>query len=128
MAKNTNIDYSSYKNNYSNEEFDEKITKFAKKLGLKAVYMAMLLYYSVSDTSVSLTNKAIIYGALGYFILPTDMIPDFLPGMGFTDDIAVLSATLASIKTTITPAVEEKAKKKLMSIFSWYKGGPLDIV
>lgn len=122
------IDYKSYQNNFSEEKFNEKTTKFAKKIGLKAIYTALLLYYTVFDDKVDIASKAMIYGALGYFILPADIIPDLLPGMGFTDDIAVLSGVLTSIKTSITPEIEEKAKTKLTSIFPWYKGEPLDIL
>jgi uncharacterized membrane protein YkvA (DUF1232 family) len=51
--------------------------------------------------------------ALGYFILPTDIIPDLVVAFGFTDDIAVLLYALSQVADHITPEVKEKASKKL---------------
>ncbi len=42
-------------------------------------------------------------GALAYFILPSDVIPDFIPGMGYTDDASVLAAALAAVRTHLRP-------------------------
>lgn len=121
-----NIDYKSYGKEFSVEGFDEKIANYAKKVGLKAVYMALLLFCAAFNEKTALANRTLILGALGYFILPIDIIPDILP-MGFTDDIAVLSAALSSVRSSITPDIEEKAKMKLKSFFPWYKGESLDI-
>jgi uncharacterized membrane protein YkvA (DUF1232 family) len=49
--------------------------------------------------------------ALAYFVLPTDMIPDFLIGVGFGDDAAVLLATINMVRSHITPAHREAARR-----------------
>jgi uncharacterized membrane protein YkvA (DUF1232 family) len=49
-------------------------------------------------------------GALGYFILPTDLVADFLPVIGFSDDIALISYVIANAVEYITPEITEKAK------------------
>ena len=48
--------------------------------------------------------------ALGYFVLPVDVIPDFVLGLGFTDDIAVLTAAITAVSAHITPAHRLAAK------------------
>ncbi len=53
---------------------------------------AVAAFYSAIDRGTPLAAKATLFGALAYFVLPTDAIPDILPGIGFTDDFAVLLA------------------------------------
>lgn len=53
---------------------------------------AVAAYYSATDPKTSLAVKATLFGALAYFVLPADMVPDFMPALGFTDDLAVLLA------------------------------------
>jgi uncharacterized membrane protein YkvA (DUF1232 family) len=70
-------------------------------------------YYLALDRDVPMKARAIIFGALGYFVLPTDTIPDFILGLGFTDDIAVLTAAITAIRTHLTPAHRLAAKRAL---------------
>ncbi|MGE0501082.1 MAG: YkvA family protein [Rhizobiaceae bacterium] len=70
-------------------------------------------YFLAMDRDTPLKARAIILGALGYFVLPTDSIPDFILGIGFTDDVAVLTAALAAIRTHMTPAHKLAARKAL---------------
>ena len=51
-----------------------------------------------------LRAKGILFAALGYFILPADTIPDMIFGLGFTDDVAVLTAALAAVRAHLKPA------------------------
>ena len=57
-----------------------------------------------------------IYGALGYLILPIDLLPDFLPG-GYTDDVAGLAIAIFKIARNITPEVRAKAQAKVNEWF-----------
>ena len=61
--------------------------------------------------------KAAIYSALGYFILPIDVIPDVTPVVGFSDDLAAIAMALALAQVYITPEIEAQAKERIMSIF-----------
>ena len=83
-------DFMSYANKFSNSEFVEKIARIAKRAGAKLVYVALILYYTLQSDKVSTTDKAIIIGALGYMISPVDVLPDAIPIVGLTDDLAVL--------------------------------------
>lgn len=67
--------------------------------------------------NVSATDKAKICGALGYFILPIDLIPDFIPVAGYTDDLAAIIWALYAVKKNITSEIKQKAKYKLKDWF-----------
>ena len=77
MNKPDNIE--KYQGNYSESGFWNKVKKVALKAGAKVIYVALILYYELADPNVSPKEKAIIIGALGYFILPLDLIPDAIP-------------------------------------------------
>ena len=68
-----------YEKEFSFGKLMSKIKDTAKKAGLKAIYMALLLYYALESPTITMMDKAIIYGALGYFISPIDLVPDILP-------------------------------------------------
>ena len=62
---------------------------------------------------VALRAKGVLIGALAYFILPVDVIPDFILGLGFTDDVTVLAAAIATIRAHMKPRHREQAKEAL---------------
>mgnify|MGYP002672688209 FL=1 len=111
MNKPDNIE--KYQGNYSESGFWNKVKNVAKKAGAKVIYVALILYYELTDPNVSPKEKAIIIGALGYFILPLDLIPDAIPVLGFTDDLAALVAAYSYVKGHLTPEVKLRARKKL---------------
>lgn len=73
-------------------------------------------YYCALDSRTPLRAKAILFAALAYFVLPTDTVPDLLLGIGFTDDIAVLTAALAAIRAHLKPAHREAARASLAEL------------
>lgn len=116
MEKPDNIEQ--YQGNYSESGFWNKVRKVAGKAGAKVIYVALILYYELTDPNVSPKEKAIIIGALGYFILPLDLIPDAIPVAGFTDDLAALVAAYSYVKGHLTPEVKLRARSKLSEWFS----------
>ncbi|MES5100836.1 YkvA family protein [Agrobacterium sp. BA1120] len=62
---------------------------------------AAAAYYCAMDRDTPFRAKGILLAALGYFILPFDAVPDIFAVVGFTDDIAVLTAALAMIRAHI---------------------------
>ncbi|HTV70539.1 MAG TPA: YkvA family protein [Rhizobiaceae bacterium] len=70
-------------------------------------------YYVAMDRKTPIRAKGILLAALGYFILPADTIPDFLIGVGFTDDIAVLTAAITAVRAHMKPSHKLAAREAL---------------
>ena len=110
-------DFMSYANKFSQSDFVEKISRIAKRAGAKLVYAALILYYTLQSDKVSKKDKAMIIGALGYMISPLDVMPDAIPIVGLTDDLAVLLYVLKRVWTDIDPEIQAKSKEKLSKWF-----------
>ena len=78
----------------------------------------LTLYYVLRSPSVSTADKAKIYGVLGYFILPFDIVPDLLPMVGYADDISALFWVVNVVWKNITPEVRDQARAKAIEIMS----------
>lgn len=102
---------------YSEEGLWNKIKKYSKKAGSSAIYAVLLLYYVLQKEEVPKKEKALILGALGYFILPLDLIPDVAAGVGYVDDIGALIAALVRVSMYIDADVKNQAKGKLQDWF-----------
>ena len=110
-------DLQKYKNKFSQQNFIEKIQRIAKRAGAKLVYIALILYYLMQSDKVSLKDKAIIIGALGYLISPIDVVPDAIPIAGLADDLAVLLYALGKVWSQVDDNLKDKAKEKLSKWF-----------
>ena len=110
-------DFMKYSGRFSKGEFVEKISRIAKRAGAKLVYAALVLYYTMQSTQVSVKDKAIIIGALGYLISPLDVVPDAIPIAGLGDDLAVLLYVLQKVWVDVSDDVKDKAKSKLSRWF-----------
>lgn len=117
MEKNSLPDFMKYKDGYTSEKFVDKISRVAKRAGAKFVYVSLILYYTLQSDNVSLKDKAIIIGALGYLISPLDIIPDAIPIAGLGDDLAVLLYVLKKVWGDVPESVREKAHAKLSKWF-----------
>ena len=67
-------------------------------------------YYCAIDSNTPRKVKLILFAALAYFVVPTDLVPDFLIHFGFTDDAAVLTAAIATIGGAIKDEHRDQAK------------------
>jgi uncharacterized membrane protein YkvA (DUF1232 family) len=70
-------------------------------------------FYCAFDPLTPIKVKGILLGALAYFIMPIDVIPDVLLGLGFTDDMAVLYTAISMIRSHMTQAHRDRAKDTL---------------
>ena len=70
-------------------------------------------YYCAMDSETPTKVRATLLGALGYFILPIDFIPDFILGLGYTDDAAILAAAISTVAAYIKPKHRRAAKEAL---------------
>lgn len=124
---NMNEDLEKYSSHYDENELWEKLRKFGRKAGIKVTYAALLLYYVLKNPATSSKDRAKIIGALGYFILPIDLIPDFIPIAGYTDDLAALTWGIYCVIKSITPEVKANAAAKLHEWFGDFDDHMLDL-
>ncbi len=113
----TSKDLVRYQDHYTEEAFWEKILRITAKAGAKVVYYALVLFYTLTDPATPLKYKTVIAGALGYLILPVDILPDFIPFAGLADDWAALIAAVSYVFSAISEENKAKAKEKVRSLF-----------
>ena len=111
-----------YAAEYSDESFWAKVVAFALKAGREVIRLALTLYYCLQDEDTPKWARTVIVGALGYFVFPADIIPDFVPGAGYTDDLAVLVAAVASVLVHIKPEHRRQAEERMKEWFG-HAGG-----
>ncbi len=99
------------------QKFWKKLLAFGKVIGEKTAYYSLLLYYTAKNPAVPKSTKMIIVGALSYLILPVDLIPDFIPVVGFVDDGAVIAAAIYKVFSHIDEHAKRQANEKLALLF-----------
>ncbi len=106
-----------YADNYDAASLWAKMRKYAQRAGYEVLEKALWLHYAAQKPDTPAWARATAYGALGYFILPTDAIPDWLFGIGFTDDLGALTLAVATLAAYIDGDVRHRATRKLDSWF-----------
>ena len=114
-----------YADEYNEDKLWGKIKSVAKKAGIKVIYYVLVLFYALQSENVTMAEKALIIAALGYFILPLDMIPDIIPIVGYGDDAAVLYGLIKKLDC-IDERVKTQAKSKLKEWFGNYDESKLE--
>ena len=99
-----------YSQHYDESGFWRKVKHVAAQVGAKVLYPALQLYFMMKSDQVPVKAKTLILGALGYLILPTDLVPDFIPALGFTDDLTALLVALRTLHKYLTPDINARAK------------------
>ena len=102
-----------YATAYSESRFHQKISRHARTAGREVVEKALWLFLAAQSPETPRWAKTAIYGALGYFIFPLDAIPDFAPLVGYTDDLGVLAAALATVSMYITEDIKRRSRAKV---------------
>ncbi len=110
-------DIEKYGKHYDEKKFGAKLPKVARKAGSKLVYAVLLLYYVLKSPDVSKADKTKVYGALGYFLLPLDILPDFIPLAGYTDDLTAVIWAVHVVWKNITPEIKARAAAKTREWF-----------
>jgi uncharacterized membrane protein YkvA (DUF1232 family) len=92
-------------------QFWDKLKRVAGRLPFVDDLVAA--YYCSMDVDTPLKVRATLLGALAYFILPIDIVPDFIFGIGYGDDAAVLAAAISLVSAHIRPIHRLAAAKAL---------------
>ena len=91
--------------------FWPKIRKVAAKVPFARE--ALSVWFCAKDEETPLAAKGMMLAALAYFVLPIDAIPDFIAGLGYTDDAAVFTALLAILGRNLKPKHKEAARRAI---------------
>ena len=91
--------------------FWQKLRRNARRIPFARQLLAA--YYCALDPATPLRAKAVLFGAIAYFVLPVDAIPDWIVGFGFTDDAAVLAAAVRSILPHINDRHHDRAREAI---------------
>lgn len=113
----TSLKKAGAKHHYSGTDFWIKLKHAATAAGKELVEKSLWLYYASHRPETPTWAKAAVYSALAYFILPTDTIPDFIPGTGYTDDLAAILAAVSTISSYIDDDVKSRASEKVAHWF-----------
>lgn len=95
-------------------DFWRKLARVVARIPFASDLLAA--YYCALDQETPRHVKVTLLGAIAYFVLPIDAIPDMLPVLGFTDDAAVLATAIKLVTDHITPRHREQAKIKLTEL------------
>lgn len=106
------LQMSDYSSKYSDDGFWSTIRKAAKSAGVAVLRPAFELYYSMESPDTPAWAKTVAVGALGYLVFPIDAVPDFLPVVGFSDDVLTMAAAIGSLGRYVTIDIKNKAKVK----------------
>lgn len=117
MFKDQTENIEQHQKHYSEKKLWDKVGRVAKKAGVSAIYAVLLLYYTLQKPEVPNKVRATIVGALGYFILPIDLLPDTFVGIGYVDDLTILVTALYQATSYIDDDVKGKAREKVEAWF-----------
>lgn len=93
--------------------FWKKVGRVALAAGRPVIEAALTLWYVLQRPDVPVAVKGEIVAALAYFILPLDLIPDALPVVGYTDDLGLLLATVATVSAYVDDEVRTQVARTL---------------
>ena len=74
---------------------------------------ALAVWFCARDDETPIAAKGMMLAALAYFVLPTDAVPDFIAGLGYTDDAAVFAALMSIIGKNLKPRHKEAARRTI---------------
>jgi uncharacterized membrane protein YkvA (DUF1232 family) len=98
----------------TNEGFWRKLRKLRRHAHrIPFIDELLAAYYCAIDPATPLQAKAVLFGALAYFVLPVDLIPDFIPGIGYTDDAAVLAAAVRAAFVHVKDSHRDRARSAI---------------
>ena len=107
------------KDKFSESELWDKLRRIGRKAGREVVEKVLLLYYGLRHDEMPDKIRWSILGALAYFIIPTDIIPDFLLGAGFADDLIALGTAVKLAYDYMSEETKTKAALQADRLFGY---------
>ncbi len=104
---------SGYEKYYDESNFLTKLRKLVFRLGEEVAIHVLMLWFLLISGKVPLKTRILIMAALGYLVLPADLVPDFIPVLGFTDDVAFLTYAFNQTSRYMDESIRKKAVEKL---------------
>lgn len=102
----------------------DKIVACSKKVGRSSTRPALRFYYAMTESDLSVTEKALLYAAIIYIAVPRDFLPKSVFGwLGVLDDAGAAAFVYAKLKKSITPEIEQQAEETLNK---WF--GPAEMI
>lgn len=89
------------------------LARLLRRAGRTIARPALECYEMLVDGATPHQARLTVLAALTYLMVPLDLIPDFLPAAGFSDDMVALTALLGLCSRHITPAIRTRAKDRL---------------
>ena len=114
--KITSTEIEKYKDSYSETGFWKKLGSAFLQIGEQLILKALTLFYSAKDDNTPKWAKGVIFGSLGYLIAPLDLIPDFIPAAGYTDDMMTITAAISIVALYIKDEHKERAKEQIEAL------------
>ncbi len=111
------MDYTQSNSTYSGESLWSKLGIYARQAGYTVIEKVLWLYYATDNQKVPAKAKAVIYGALAYFISPLDAVPDVIPIVGYTDDLSILASAVVTVSFYINDEVKQRTRDTLATWF-----------
>jgi len=103
---------------FSEASLFDKLVGHAAAAGREVVEKVLWLWFASRRSDLPVWARTTVYGALAYFVLPSDAIPDLLPGLGYTDDLGVLSWALVTIASYVDADVKRRTGELLSRLFA----------
>lgn len=94
---------------WSDQQLQQKIIKTLQAVGCRGLCLVLKLFFALKNPNLPRWARLRIYAALAYFISWIDAIPDLIPGVGYSDDLLVLAAAVATLHFYITDEVKAQA-------------------
>ena len=88
-------------------------SRLVRRAGRTVARPALECFEMLLDATTPHQARLTVLAALTYLVLPTDLIPDFIPAAGFADDMVALTALLGLCSRHITPQIKDRAQRKL---------------
>ncbi len=109
---------SGYEKYYNEDTFLHKLKKLVFRLGEEVVVRILMLWFLLGSGKVPIKTRLLILAALGYLVMPADLVSDFIPVLGFTDDVAFLTYAYNQTSQYMDENIREKAEEKLQNWMS----------